>query len=400
MERGPTAPHFPTPGHGPPHICSLNLVLDATTWYHPPLLSSKSRKHGKTCCTPIEVCRDSSPQLHPSRRLTSLTKTYTPKVPKLLSEALVVSHYSLAMLSIPFRCLKRASVSHTSYNPHSKLTCFVSGEAPEGPEVLQNEQLHPTYNVTVHRRKLHAVTQLPSTVIDGTPTRTSFAASTSSLYSTLNTGEDTVLHASAQTSTRKRRQTMDEGRLMQNLSDDPAMLDALRLYYDKDPSHMFSNSPSRPEIGPRSSSAGNLTTRSVVRVVDTTIQSPDESLSPSSASTLDRTLDESFLVGPDSNYIATAPLNVPSVGISERFAHCCGVVFFHKLTVPKGSLLVPRPSSSRKSRTLIFDSLRPCYSTSYSPNPASNILYSLLQRPWFLAARPGSPNPALIKYQP
>lgn len=124
--------------------------------------------------------------------------------------------------------------------------------------------MRQTYNVTVHRRKLHAVTQLPGTSMNQTPTHSSFSNSTSSRRSQDNDQASPHIRES-----RSRPNSMNDGRLLRNLTDDPTMIDALQLFYDEDPAHMFKNSPLRPEMGPRSASDGNMVNRSSTKLDET-----------------------------------------------------------------------------------------------------------------------------------
>jgi hypothetical protein len=139
------------------------------------------------------------------------------------------------------------------------------GNAPLGLGHPGADQLRPTYNVTIHRRKVHAVTQFPSTSMHETPTRSSLSDSTTSGHSNSNSREPDADRVPApllpQSQSDIPCNLLKDSHLLQVLGNDAELLQALQLYYSKDPAKMFKNSPLRPELGPRSASEGDLNNR-------------------------------------------------------------------------------------------------------------------------------------------
>lgn len=208
--------------------------------------------------------------------------------------------------------------------PSLAVLTFHSGiDEDKHADVLDEDPVRPTYNVTIHRRKLHAITQLPRTIVEGTPDQSAFSTSASSLHSFSNAGAGDTLQNSPNRP-RDRRQTLDERQLMRTIIDDPAMLDALRLFYDNHPSIMFSNSPLRPD---QAQSPNTEVANKDTQNQDTTnmaVQSSEQDryvnaeVSLSSISTPDTTMDESFLasrLAMELKSSTTEPLNVRSVGV-------------------------------------------------------------------------------------
>ncbi|KAF8318648.1 hypothetical protein DL93DRAFT_2075498 [Clavulina sp. PMI_390] len=190
----------------------------------------------------------------------------------------------------------------------------------------------PTYNVTVHRKKLHAITQFPEVSIsEETTPQDSFASSTASHISPhqLPVVFEPPSNAIKSSSSRRRPKSLDPYRLQNIITDDPALLEALRLYYGKDPSQMFKNSPIRPELGPRSASAGNVHEKAQVRpsisaakaIGDasfSTDNSGDVSLVPSDVPSVEEG-DLSFAPLYSHEIPTIAPLNIPSPILPGRY---------------------------------------------------------------------------------
>ena len=188
----------------------------------------------------------------------------------------------------------------------------------EGQEVLElghpsASQSRPTYNVTVHRKKVHAITQFPRTSVHQTPTRSSFSTSTISAHSDSESHElgadyvPTMPTTQTQTDISSNDSNpLKDSRLLQMLGNDAELLQALQLYYSKDPAKMFKNSPLRPDFWPRSASEGDLN-----KCPFAIRASGPNSLDLSAAQTLDENSENASILTPLLQTVAPViPLNI------------------------------------------------------------------------------------------